>query len=148
MSPRTKPARGSFCFGVLILMLSVLSSGAFTNRLATAANSSSPSSTSRRMIGSILDLLAGGPSKGELIDPEKALPGRSTKMPNIDGLRHYVLGNKIEEVPEGYKEAVFANGVSLCCRDRNSCVGAFYVPLQQQLAFPAEKSMNEPFSCR
>jgi peptide-methionine (S)-S-oxide reductase len=31
-------------------------------------------------------------------------------MPNIDGLRHYVLGNVIDEVPEGMKVAVFANG--------------------------------------
>ncbi|CAJ1957562.1 unnamed protein product [Cylindrotheca closterium] len=62
-----------------------------------------------RMIGSILDLL-GGAGKGELIAPEKALPGRETKMANIDGYRHYVLGNKLTEVPEGYKEAVFANG--------------------------------------
>lgn len=61
------------------------------------------------MIGSILDLL-GGPDKSQLIEPEKALPGRETKMPNIDGYRHYVLGNKLTEVPEGYKEAVFANG--------------------------------------
>mmetsp|Transcript_32752 Transcript_32752/g.49362 ORF Transcript_32752/g.49362 Transcript_32752/m.49362 type:complete len:313 (-) Transcript_32752:54-992(-) len=62
-----------------------------------------------RMIGSILDLL-GGPDKSELISPDKALPGRSTKMANIDGLRHYVLGNKLTEVPKGYEEAVFANG--------------------------------------
>ena len=47
-----------------------------------------------RMIGSILDLL-GGAGKGELIAPEKALPGRETKMANIDGYRHYVLGNKL-----------------------------------------------------
>eukprot|EP00559_Dactyliosolen_fragilissimus_P005331 CAMPEP_0184863086 /NCGR_PEP_ID=MMETSP0580-20130426/9070_1 /TAXON_ID=1118495 /ORGANISM="Dactyliosolen fragilissimus" /LENGTH=344 /DNA_ID=CAMNT_0027361183 /DNA_START=34 /DNA_END=1068 /DNA_ORIENTATION=- len=62
-----------------------------------------------RMIGSILDLLGGG-GKGELIDPEKALPGRQQKMPNISGLKHYVLGNDLEEVPEGYKVAIFANG--------------------------------------
>lgn len=55
-----------------------------------------------------MDLLGGGEAK--LIDPEKALPGRKQKMPGIDGLRHYVLGNKIEEVPEGYKVAVIANG--------------------------------------
>merc|ERR1712028_266705 len=36
--------------------------------------------------------------------------GRSTTMPNIEGLRHYVLGNKLTEVPEGYKVAIFANG--------------------------------------
>jgi peptide-methionine (S)-S-oxide reductase len=61
------------------------------------------------MIGNILGLF-GGPDKSELISPDKALPGRSTKMPNINGLRHYVLGNKLEEVPEGHEVAVFANG--------------------------------------
>jgi hypothetical protein len=63
-----------------------------------------------KMIGSIFDLLAGGPDKKQLIAPEKALPGRDRKMPNIDNLRHYVLGNKLEEVPEGHEVAVFANG--------------------------------------
>jgi len=61
-----------------------------------------------RMIGSLLDMLSGG-SDG-LISPEKALPGRSQKMPNIDGSRHYVLGNSLTHVPEGHKVAVFANG--------------------------------------
>jgi hypothetical protein len=64
--------------------------------------------TARRMIGSLLDLLGGG--SAEMVSPEKALPGRQQKMPNIEGLRHYVLGNKLEEVPQGYKVAVFANG--------------------------------------
>ena len=31
-------------------------------------------------------------------------------MANIDGLRHYVLGNSITKVPDGHKVAVFANG--------------------------------------
>lgn len=61
-----------------------------------------------RMIGSLMDLLGGGDA--ELISPEKALKGRDQKMPNIDGLKHYVLGNDLQEVPEGYKVAVFANG--------------------------------------
>jgi len=61
------------------------------------------------MIASILDLL-GGPDKSQLIAPDKALPGRQQKMANIDNLRHYVLGTKIEEVPEGHEVAVFANG--------------------------------------
>eukprot|EP00980_Cylindrotheca_fusiformis_P002348 scaffold543_cov119-Cylindrotheca_fusiformis.AAC.15 len=68
-----------------------------------------PKKEPMRMMSSILDLL-GGPNKSQLIDPEKALPGRGTKMPDIEGSRHYVLGNKLEEVPKGYKEAVFANG--------------------------------------
>merc|ERR1712151_241947 len=62
------------------------------------------------MIGSILDLLGGGGFDPEMVSPEKALPGRSQKMPNIDGLRHYVLGTKLEGVPEGCKVAIFANG--------------------------------------
>eukprot|EP00566_Odontella_aurita_P015810 CAMPEP_0113539418 /NCGR_PEP_ID=MMETSP0015_2-20120614/7905_1 /TAXON_ID=2838 /ORGANISM="Odontella" /LENGTH=288 /DNA_ID=CAMNT_0000439091 /DNA_START=186 /DNA_END=1052 /DNA_ORIENTATION=+ /assembly_acc=CAM_ASM_000160 len=65
-------------------------------------------STTARGIGSILDLLGGGDY--QMVKPEEALPGRKTKMPNTEGLRHYVLGNKIEEVPDGYKVAVFANG--------------------------------------
>merc|ERR1719217_238901 len=44
----------------------------------------------------------------EMVAPDKALPGRPTPMQVPD--RHYVLGNKLEEVPEGYKVAVFANG--------------------------------------
>lgn len=53
-------------------------------------------------------MLGGGDKP--LVSPEEALPGRSTKMANIDGARHYVLGNKLTEVPDGYKEAVFGNG--------------------------------------
>jgi hypothetical protein len=57
------------------------------------------------MISSIMDLLGGGKGAA-LISPEKALPGRSQKMPNIEGLRHYILGNKLEEVPAGHEVAV------------------------------------------
>jgi peptide-methionine (S)-S-oxide reductase len=73
------------------------------------------------MISSLLDLLGGGGSfdKSQLIDPSKALPGRSQKMPNIDGLKHYVLGNRIDHVPEDHQVAVFANGVS------SGCLGIF-----------------------
>ena len=56
--------------------------------------------------GSLLDLMGGGEAK--LISPEKALPGRTQKMQIPD--RHFVLGTKMEEVPDGYKIAVFANG--------------------------------------
>jgi peptide-methionine (S)-S-oxide reductase len=45
-----------------------------------------------------------------MVSPDKALPGRSQKMPNIDGLKHYVLGNPIDKVPDGHEVAVFANG--------------------------------------
>lgn len=45
-----------------------------------------------------------------MISPDQALKGRTQKMANIDNLRHYVLGNKLEEVPEGYEMAVFGNG--------------------------------------
>merc|ERR1719331_1509157 len=58
------------------------------------------------MIGSLFDLLAGGDA--QMVSPEEALPGRTTKMPI--NARHVVLGTKMEEVPEGHKGAVFANG--------------------------------------
>lgn len=92
--------------GLFLLMLCAASSKAFA---PFARASKSPAKQPVRMISSLLDLL-GGPDKSSLIEPEKALKGRSQKMPNIDGLRHYVLGNKLEEVPEGFEEAVFANG--------------------------------------
>ena len=77
---------------------------------AASGRSSPPTTTttSKKMISSILDLL-GGPDK-KMVTPEEALPGRDKKMPNIDGLRHYVLGNKIDEVPDNCQVAVFANG--------------------------------------
>jgi len=61
------------------------------------------------MIGSIIDLLSGGDAVG-MISPDQAMKGRPQPMANIKGLRHYVLGNKLEEVPEGYEQAVFGNG--------------------------------------
>lgn len=92
----------------LLLMSSLAAARAFTPAISPARKTTI-STTQHRMIGSILDLLGGGGSSG-LISPEEALPGRSQKMANIDGLRHYVLGNKLEEVPEGYKEAVYGSG--------------------------------------
>ena len=82
-------------------------------RIATSSSNFSPPSyssttTQRTMIANILGLMGGGDKP--LITPDKALPGRSTTMANIEGLRHYVLGNKLTEVPEGYKVAIFANG--------------------------------------
>ena len=61
--------------------------------------------TKHHMIGNILGLMGGMMDKSSLIAPENALPGRSEPMPNIDGLRHYVLGNKLTEVPEGMEVA-------------------------------------------
>lgn len=101
---------------VLTLGLLASTGRAFSPTIATSPSSASTSSSSKRMISSIMDLL-GGPDKSQLIDPAKALPGRSQKMPNIDGLRHYILGNKLEEVPEGHQVAVFANGVSCWSSD-------------------------------
>jgi hypothetical protein len=81
-----------------------------TAATTTNANSSKNKSSSplRDMMGSILDLLSGG--EAQIVSPENALPGRKEKMPNISGLKHYVLGNDLEKVPEGHKVAVFANG--------------------------------------
>jgi hypothetical protein len=101
-------------FPILTLGLLVSTTRAFSPTLAavnTKNTSSSSSSSSKRMISSLMDML-GGRDKSQLIDPANALPGRQQKMANIDGLRHYVLGNKLEQVPEGHEIAVFANGVS------------------------------------
>ena len=46
-----------------------------------------------------MDLLGGG--GGELIAPEKALPGRKEAMPNIEGSKHFVLGTDQVKVPDG-----------------------------------------------
>ena len=95
----------------LINLVTPLMLGTACRAFVPLARAAKPEGSKRHMIANILDLL-GGPDKSQLIDPEKALPGRSTKMPNIDNYRHYVLGNKLEEVPEGHEVAVFANGVS------------------------------------
>lgn len=104
-----------FLVSLIIMLLLKSSSIAFliamfciAKAFVPAARAAKPA-TSVRMIGNILGLM-GGPDKSQLIAPEKALAGRSQKMANIDNLRHYVLGNKIDEVPEGMEEAVFANG--------------------------------------
>merc|ERR1719440_1317632 len=73
----------------------------FPSRVRTA-----PRAEGVRMIGSLFDLLAGG--EAQMVAPQDALPGRKEKMPM--NARHRVLGNKMDEVPEGYKVAVFANG--------------------------------------
>jgi peptide-methionine (S)-S-oxide reductase len=60
--------------------------------------------TNLRMLGFMF-----GQKDAEMVQPERALPGRQQKMRVPD--RHYVLGNKMEgPYPEGYKVAVFANG--------------------------------------
>merc|ERR1711920_875203 len=63
-----------------------------------------PRAGDARML-SLMDLLFSEP---KMISPEEALPGREQTM-QVAG-RHYVLGNKMNEVPEGHKVAVFANG--------------------------------------
>lgn len=89
----------------LLLMFTVSKAFTTSNKPSFTRAATQP----LRMIGSILDLL-GGPDKSQLISPDNALPGRSTEMPNIKGSRHYVLGNKLDEVPEGHEVAVFGNG--------------------------------------
>lgn len=80
-----------------------------TNLPTSNNNNPTRQPMARRMIGSILDMLGGGGSSG-IISPDAALKGRDTQMPNINGLKHYVLGNDLMEVPEGYEVAVFGNG--------------------------------------
>mmetsp|Transcript_30973 Transcript_30973/g.73845 ORF Transcript_30973/g.73845 Transcript_30973/m.73845 type:complete len:318 (-) Transcript_30973:73-1026(-) len=82
----------------------------FNRSIVNANSNNNPTRQpmARRMIGSILDLLSGG--DGGMITPDQAIKGRDQPMAGIDNLRHYVLGNKLTEVPEGYKEAVFGNG--------------------------------------
>ena len=101
----------------VLLMLGVLSASARAfvvaphsiARTATAATAATANrQTQHRMISSILDLLGGG--EAQMVTPEQALPGRKQPMANIDNLRHYVLGNKLTEVPEGHDVCVFANG--------------------------------------
>jgi len=74
--------------------------------LATRLSRSAPRAESPRMIASLFDLLGGGDPS--MVEPENALPGREKKMMIND--RHRVLGNKMDDVPEGHKVAVFANG--------------------------------------
>eukprot|EP00534_Pseudo-nitzschia_fraudulenta_P000978 CAMPEP_0201116212 /NCGR_PEP_ID=MMETSP0850-20130426/559_1 /ASSEMBLY_ACC=CAM_ASM_000622 /TAXON_ID=183588 /ORGANISM="Pseudo-nitzschia fraudulenta, Strain WWA7" /LENGTH=320 /DNA_ID=CAMNT_0047380241 /DNA_START=23 /DNA_END=985 /DNA_ORIENTATION=+ len=96
---------------LLGVLAAASSAAAFAPRAVSSHTSlaaSSSSTTKRTMIANILDLLGGG--EASMVSPSEALPGRSTKMPNIDGLRHAVLGNKLEEVPDGFEVAVFANG--------------------------------------
>lgn len=92
----------------VIVSISMLGAGrAF---VPAAARTPFRAPTSRTMIAGIMDLLGGRGNEPGLIAPEQALPGRSTPMPNINNHRHVVLGNKLEEVPDGHEVAVFANG--------------------------------------
>lgn len=45
-----------------------------------------------------------------MIKPDQAMKGRDQKMAGITGLKHFVLHNDLEEVPEGYEQCVFGNG--------------------------------------
>ena len=74
--------------------------------VGTPAHVAQPRVSNIKAIGNIFDLMS--MQEAQLISPDKALPGRPTPMPMPD--RHYVLGNKMEGVPEGHKVAVFANG--------------------------------------
>ena len=67
--------------------------------LRPAAARSKPLLRSKRHLGTLMDLLGGG--GGELIAPEKALPGRKEAMPNIEGSKHFVLGTDQVKVPDG-----------------------------------------------
>ena len=87
---------------MLTVALSIQSSAfTFGGRAAVARRAGTP-----KMLGSLMDLM--GSFQPSMVSPEDALPGRPNKMPVAD--RHYVLGGKMEGVPEGHKEAIFANG--------------------------------------
>jgi peptide-methionine (S)-S-oxide reductase len=77
------------------------------NSLATARNNIR-ANLSLRM--GLFDMLTGGGGDAGLISPEQALPGRQQKMANIDGYKHYITGKDVQEVPDGFEVAVFANG--------------------------------------
>eukprot|EP00591_Stephanopyxis_turris_P003764 CAMPEP_0195526574 /NCGR_PEP_ID=MMETSP0794_2-20130614/27724_1 /TAXON_ID=515487 /ORGANISM="Stephanopyxis turris, Strain CCMP 815" /LENGTH=322 /DNA_ID=CAMNT_0040657299 /DNA_START=28 /DNA_END=996 /DNA_ORIENTATION=- len=94
------------------LIPGIVSRSVFTGGYFPLKHSTVKSSKQRvqpmRMLGGLFDMLGGG--EATLIEPSQALPGRKTKMGNISGSRHYVLGTDQEAVPEGHKVAVFANG--------------------------------------
>lgn len=66
-----------------------------------------PRTSTRLNLFDLFNSMVGG-GEGGLIAPEKALKGRDRKI-KVSG-KHYVLGTNIEEVPEAFKVAVFANG--------------------------------------
>merc|ERR1719453_1967210 len=86
-----------------VAILGPMMASATALRLSAAARGPQSRTGSVKMLWS---LLGGGDAK--MVDPENALPGRKEKMMIPD--RHYVLGNKLDNVPEGHKVAVFANG--------------------------------------
>ena len=88
-------------------MLALASSATLSFNVGIRAQPTPPRAQVKAI--SLADLLGGMPQKpAELIDPKDALPGRPQPMMVPD--RHFVLGNKMLDVPEGHKVAVFANG--------------------------------------
>lgn len=85
---------------------SSISTPLVTNKLNSLAKT--VTNHQKTLFMGFFDMISGGDA--ELISPEKALPGRSQKMPNIDGYKHYITGKDLQEVPEGFEVAVFANG--------------------------------------
>lgn len=92
-------------FACCCFMLTVKTSLAFVTK-TISSRAASRKSTTQRPISNLLDLMGGGNSK--LIDPNDALPGRSTAQPNIG--KHYVLGNDMKDVPDHHKVAVYGSG--------------------------------------
>lgn len=95
-----------------LAVLSIVPAAAFLNKFPTVAGRMPTASLQkfRSAPRNLFSFLGGGFGDSGLISPQKALKGRSQKMPNIEGSRHYVLGTDMTKVPAGHKVAVFANG--------------------------------------
>jgi hypothetical protein len=94
----------------MLAALSVAAALAFVLPGAPAKVATPRTSTPRAISADdLIAMLSGGAmAEPQMVDPKDALPGRAQPMTIND--RHYVLGNKMQEVPEGHKVAVFANG--------------------------------------
>ena len=87
-------------------MLACLATSTLALNVGMAARPATARVPGVQALGGLFDMLSMGDPT--MIEPSKALPGRNNPMMIKD--RHFVLGNKMEGVPDGLKVAVFANG--------------------------------------